>query len=49
MPKYLWQASYTAQGMKGLLHAGGSRRKKAVEAALKTVGGKMEAYYYAFG
>lgn len=49
MPKYLWQASYTVQGMKGLIHAGGNKRKQAVEAALKTVGGKMEAFYYALG
>lgn len=49
MPKYLWEATYTPQGVKGLLHAGGTRRKKAVEAALKTVGGTMEAYYYALG
>ncbi|MBI2317777.1 MAG: GYD domain-containing protein [Betaproteobacteria bacterium] len=49
MPKYLWQATYSAQGTKGLLKAGGSKRKKAVEAALKTVGGKLEAFYYAFG
>ena len=49
MPKYLWQATYTPQGTKGLVKAGGSKRKKAVEAALKTVNGKLEAYYYAFG
>lgn len=49
MPKYLWQASYTAQGTRGLLKAGGSKRRKSVEAALKTIGGKLEAYYYAFG
>ena len=49
MAKYLWIATYNPQGVKGLLHAGGTRRKKAVEAALRTVGGKMEAYYYALG
>ncbi len=49
MPKYLWQASYTAEGAKGLLKEGGSKRKMAVEEALKSVGGKLEAFYYAFG
>ena len=49
MPKYLWQASYTAPGTKGLLKAGGTKRRRAVEAALKTVGGRLEAFYYAFG
>ena len=49
MPKYLWQASYTAEGAKGLLKEGGSKRREAAEAALKSVGGKLEAFYYAFG
>jgi len=49
MPKYLWRASYTAQGTRGLIRAGGSKRKKAVEAALRTVGGKLEAFFFALG
>ena len=49
MAKYLWRACYTAQGTKGLVKAGGSKRKKAVEAALRTVGGKLEAFYFALG
>lgn len=49
MAKYMWQACYTPHGAKGLLKAGGTKRRKAVEAALRTVGGRMEAYYYAFG
>ncbi len=49
MPKYLWRACYTAQGTRGLVKAGGSKRKKAVEAALRTVGGKLEAFYFALG
>lgn len=49
MAKYMWQACYTALGTKGLLKAGGTKRRRAVEAALRTVGGTMEAYYYAFG
>jgi len=49
MPKYLWRARYTAQGTRGLVKAGGSKRKKAVEAALRTVGGTLEAFYFALG
>ena len=49
MPKYLIQASYTADGAKGLLKDGGSKRRAAAEQALKSVGGKMEAFYFAFG
>ena len=49
MPKYLIKASYTAEGAKGLLKDGGSKRREAAEQALKSAGGKMEAFYFAFG
>ncbi len=49
MPKYLLQASYTAEGAKGLLKEGGTKRRAAVEQACKSVGAKMEALYFAFG
>ena len=49
MPKYLLQASYTLEGLKGLLKDGGSKRRAAAEEALRSVGGKVEAFYFAFG
>ena len=49
MPKYLVQANYTNAGVKGVLKEGGSARRAAVEKAIASVGGKMEAFYYAFG
>jgi len=49
MPKYLVQGSYTAEGAKGLLKDGGSKRRAAVEEMAKSFGGKVEAFYYAFG
>jgi uncharacterized protein with GYD domain len=49
MPKYLFQGSYTEQGLKGLLKDGGSKRREAVEQLAKGMGGKVEAYYFAFG
>jgi len=49
MPKYLVSASYTAEGAKGLLKDGGTKRRQAIEAALKAVGGRVEAFYFAFG
>jgi uncharacterized protein with GYD domain len=49
MPKYLCQASYTADGTKGLLKEGGSKRKAMVEEMTKAAGGKIEAFYFAFG
>ena len=49
MPKYLVSASYTAEGAKGLLKDGGTKRRQAIEAAIKAVGGRVEAFYFAFG
>ena len=49
MPKYLIHASYTADGAKGLLKDGGTKRRQAAEAALKSAGATLESFYYAFG
>ncbi len=49
MPKYLIQASYTKEGIQGLLEDSASGRRADVQAAVKAVGGKVEAFYYAFG
>ena len=49
MPKYLFHASYTEAGLKGLLKEGGSSRREAVAQALKGLGGTLDAFYYAFG
>jgi uncharacterized protein with GYD domain len=49
MPKYLVQASYTAQGLQGLIKDAASGRKAAIQKAVKSLGGKLETMYYAFG
>jgi uncharacterized protein with GYD domain len=49
MPKYLVQASYLSEGMKGLLKEGGTRRRVAVDELFASLGGSVEAFYYAFG
>jgi uncharacterized protein with GYD domain len=49
MPKYLVQASYTADGVRGLRQEGGSARRAVVEKACSSVGGRLDAFYYAFG
>ncbi len=49
MPTYLWQASYTPDGSKGLLKDGGSKRRAAVQQMVEKAGGKLHAFYYAFG
>lgn len=49
MAKYLIKASYTADGIKGVMKAGGTSRVKAVERAVEGVGGSLESFYFAFG
>lgn len=49
MAKYLIQASYTAEGAKGLLKEGGTKRRATIEATARAVGGRLEAFYFAFG
>ena len=49
MPRYLFAASYTAEGSKGLLKDGGSGRRSAIEKLAKSVGGKLEHLWFAFG
>lgn len=49
MPKYLYQANYVGEGIKGLLKEGGSSRRAVVEKLVTSLGGTVEAFYYAFG
>ena len=49
MPKYLFKASYTLEGVRGLQKEGGTARKAAVERAIKSVGGTLESMHFAFG
>ena len=49
MAKYLVHASYNVEGVKGLLKDGGSARRAVAKAAIESLGGKLEAFYFAFG
>jgi uncharacterized protein with GYD domain len=49
MPKYLVRASLSQEGLKGTLKEGGTARRAAVEQLAKSLGSKLEAFYYAFG
>ena len=49
MPKYLVQGTYTEQGLKGIVKDGGSKRREVVEQLITGMGGKLEAFYFAFG
>jgi uncharacterized protein with GYD domain len=49
MSKYLFHGSYTSEGLKGLISEGGTKRIEAARQALRSVGGTLEAFYFAFG
>jgi uncharacterized protein with GYD domain len=49
MPKYLFEVNYTAAGVKGLIAQGGSARHQAILESVERAGGKLEAFYFAFG
>jgi uncharacterized protein with GYD domain len=49
MPRYLYQIALTKEGMQGLLREGGSSRRATVQKLVEASGGKLEAYYFAFG
>jgi len=49
MPKFLVEATYSADGHKGLAKDKGSGRKAAISHAVKKLGGKLEAMYFCLG
>lgn len=49
MPKYLVTASYTQEGVAGVLAEGGSSRRDVVSAMIAGLGGRVESFYFAFG
>jgi uncharacterized protein with GYD domain len=49
MSKYLIRGRYAAEGVKGLMEEGGSKRLAAAAAAIESVGGSVDSFYYAFG
>ena len=49
MPKYLVEASYTAEGINGLRSEGGSARVSATKALIEKLGGTLECFYFALG
>lgn len=49
MAKYLVQASYTAEGLKGLQKEGAAGRVQGASKVAETLGGKCDGFYWAFG
>ena len=49
MPKFLVEATYTSEGVKGVQQAGGSSRRDAVAKTVESVGGTLESFHFGFG
>jgi uncharacterized protein with GYD domain len=49
VPKYLLHVNYVGEGVKGLLKNGGTNRRAVAEKLAQSLGGRLEAFYYAFG
>ena len=49
MPKYLIEVKYTAEGARGLHKDGGTKRRDVAQHAAQSLGGRVEAFYFAFG
>jgi uncharacterized protein with GYD domain len=49
MARYLFSASYTTDGVRGLMKEGGSARREAVRQGVEAAGGRLEGFYYTFG
>jgi uncharacterized protein with GYD domain len=49
MPKFLIEASYTVEGLKGLQKDRASGRLAAVTQAAESLGGRLESMHFAFG
>jgi uncharacterized protein with GYD domain len=49
MPRFLFIVTYTAEGTRGLVSAGGSARAQVVEKAAAGLGGRLVSFDFAFG
>ena len=49
MPKYMFKASYTAEGARGVAKEGGTSRRDTIANLAQNSGGTMESFYFAFG
>jgi uncharacterized protein with GYD domain len=49
MPKVLVKATYATEGVRGLQREGGTARRDAIQKLVESLGGKVEAFYFAYG
>jgi len=49
MPKYLFKASLSTEGVAGVRAEGGTARRASAKSAIEAIGGTLESFYFAFG
>ena len=49
MPKYMFKANYDSTGAQAIISKGGSARVQMAEQLADSLGGEVEAFYFAFG
>lgn len=49
MAKFLIKASYSSEGARGLIKEGGTGRRASVQTLIEGMGGRLEAFYFAYG
>ena len=49
MPKFLYVTRYTADGAAGVAREGGTARRDTIAKLAASAGGKLEAFFFAFG
>jgi len=49
MPKYLIEANYSAEGLRGLAKDKATGRQAVIDKAVTALGGRLESLYYALG
>ena len=49
MAKYMIKASYSTEGIRGVMEKGGSARADAIGKLAASVGGSVESVYFTFG
>jgi uncharacterized protein with GYD domain len=49
MASFLVTASYSPDGVKGVLKSGGTARVNAVKKSVEGLGGKLQSFHFAFG
>lgn len=49
MARFLFTATYTVEGINGLMKEGGTRRVEVIQALVENTGGRMESFDFALG